>query len=160
MPNTNKLKLIGYWNNFYSNRWVHPRILIDFSWEVKNRTKIINYLQKAMVYSISFGTSPNRFFRGPNMIGDSEYTDGTWVWPSGLASYVELYHIRLPDEFIQHLQQQQFKPCVDDNTIDLPWYEKIDSVEVDLTYWEEWCKKEKKKLNFFKRVILNISFSL
>lgn len=30
-------------------------------------------------------------------------TDGTWVWPSDLAHYVEKHGVRVPDEFMEHM---------------------------------------------------------
>ncbi|MFT5048691.1 MAG: hypothetical protein ACI8QZ_000078 [Chlamydiales bacterium] len=33
-------------------------------------------------------------------MGSRCLTDGEWVWPEGLAHYVEAHHVRLPDEFL------------------------------------------------------------
>ena len=34
--------------------------------------------------------------------GYAEYSDGTYIWPSGLAHYVDQHDVRLPDEFVRH----------------------------------------------------------
>jgi hypothetical protein len=31
-------------------------------------------------------------------------TDGRWVWPRDLAYYVGEYHVRLPQEFVEHMR--------------------------------------------------------
>ena len=155
-----KLIMIGYWNSLSVGKWVHPRVLIDENWEVDNRDKIISYLDNGMLYSCSFGFSPNRFFKGPKNMGDHEKTDGVWVWPSGLSDYVETYKIRLPDSFIDHMKKRNFIPATNKDEKDKPWFENEHDKELDFSYWEQWCKSEKKKLNFLKRCILNFSHTL
>ena len=34
--------------------------------------------------------------------GSLELTDGTYVWPEGLAHYVEQHGVKLPGEFLEH----------------------------------------------------------
>ena len=36
-------------------------------------------------------------------------TDGTWVWPGVLPYYVAVYHLRLPECFLQFAAKQQWK---------------------------------------------------
>jgi hypothetical protein len=36
-------------------------------------------------------------------------TDGTWVWPGVLTYYVALYHLRLPDRFLQFAEEHAWK---------------------------------------------------
>lgn len=37
-------------------------------------------------------------------------TDGEWMWPADLAYYVETYHVRLPQDFIEHIASQGWEP--------------------------------------------------
>lgn len=37
-------------------------------------------------------------------------TDGAWIWPADLAYYVERYHVRLPEEFVQHAAARGWTP--------------------------------------------------
>jgi hypothetical protein len=37
-------------------------------------------------------------------------TDGTWVWPGDLAYYVHRYGATLPDEFVRHMESQDWLP--------------------------------------------------
>ena len=36
-------------------------------------------------------------------MGDSDLTDGTWVWPEGLVHYVDAHRLPLPKEFVDHV---------------------------------------------------------
>lgn len=53
-------------------------------------------------------------------------SDGSWVWPSDLAYYVAKYHVRLPEEFLDHVQQNQLK---------MP--EKIHAEEIAQQLWQK-----------------------
>jgi hypothetical protein len=35
-----------------------------------------------------------------SMMGDSDLTDGIWVWPQGLVHYVDAHQLALPKQFI------------------------------------------------------------
>jgi hypothetical protein len=35
-------------------------------------------------------------------------SDNTWVWRNDLAFYVRKYHLRLPEEFVQHARSKDF----------------------------------------------------
>lgn len=37
-------------------------------------------------------------------------TDGEWNWPADLAYYVERYHVRLPEEFVEHVASRDWSP--------------------------------------------------
>jgi len=39
-------------------------------------------------------------------LGRSDMTDGVYVWPEGLAHYVEHHNVRLPHQFVQHVLSQ------------------------------------------------------
>jgi hypothetical protein len=41
-------------------------------------------------------------------MGSYDFTDGVWVWPEGLSHYVEIHCVRLPAEFIDHLERRGF----------------------------------------------------
>jgi hypothetical protein len=38
------------------------------------------------------------------------YTDGCWLWPQCLAEYVRRYHFALPDEFVRHMEHNNWAP--------------------------------------------------
>ena len=57
-------------------------------------------------------------------MGASEFTDGTWAWPEGLAHFVENYDVQLPDEFVRHalspLERMVPNPWIQSHTSALP----------------------------------------
>lgn len=38
------------------------------------------------------------------------YTDGVYLWRLDIAHYVEKYHLRLPQDFIQHMARRNWQP--------------------------------------------------
>ena len=67
-------------------------------------------------------------------MGVYDLTDGVWVWPQGLHHYVSEHNIRLPEKFIQTMEQNDFQ--VPDLEIDFN-----DIVEMNFTFWINWCRK-------------------
>lgn len=72
--------------------------------------KIVTYLRQGEV----IGLYPDRslsldVLSPPGRLGAEErvtaiQSDGVWAWWGALAYYVERYHVRLPEEFIQHAE--------------------------------------------------------
>jgi len=46
-------------------------------------------------------------------MGCTEFYDGVWVWPEGLAHYVECHSVLLPDEFIQTMRSHSWRDQAD-----------------------------------------------
>jgi hypothetical protein len=44
-----------------------------------------------------------------SQMGSAEYNDGIWAWPEGLAHYVEMHLIALPDEFLTHVRVNDYE---------------------------------------------------
>ena len=42
-------------------------------------------------------------------MGDSDLYDGEWIWPTGLAHYVEFHTVRLPEEFIKTMARNSWR---------------------------------------------------
>lgn len=73
---------------------------------------IVTYLTAGTTYAVAAGPTLD-IFKHPaqHIIGPlSLYTDGTWLWPSDLAYYVQHYHVALPDKFITHMRAQHWTP--------------------------------------------------
>ncbi|NQU20851.1 MAG: hypothetical protein HQ567_06175 [Candidatus Nealsonbacteria bacterium] len=137
---TRSLELIGYWREVGSNTsWLHPRDLIDESWERDNKAKIVRYLKSGIRINEDLGFSHCRFSDGPpdEMMGDAELTDGVWLWPEGLAVYVERYHVKLPAEFVAHMRANDYRmrPESDPHT--------LANLPVSSSFWESWCNQNR-----------------
>lgn len=96
------LRAIGFWNDPNTpSGWPEIDALVDPGWDEDERDFIISYLKHGVLGRVHMGYSTCRVC-GKADNGDSEYSDGTYVWPSGLAHYVEGHAVRLPHEFVQH----------------------------------------------------------
>lgn len=74
--------------------------------------QIIHYLKtaKAWIATSSPGVD-DALDPTSRAIAPRQYlTDGRWEWPADLAYYVRRYHVRLPDEFIAHMERNNFEP--------------------------------------------------
>lgn len=61
------------------------------------------YFAAGTLFRTFTGHSPCRFCGIDN--GAIEYTDGTYVWPEGLAHYIHEHAVRLPDELVRHARE-------------------------------------------------------
>jgi hypothetical protein len=72
---------------------------------------------------------------GDYMNGFRDQSDGVWLWPEGLAHYVDKHGIRLPDEFVAHAASREFRPP--DPEPDPALY----CVVGQRDFWADWCRK-------------------
>ena len=75
-------------------------------------SKIINYLNNGKIFCIAPVLDESK-----GVIGSLEIlTDGEWIWPSDLSYYLQNYHIKLDEQFIDHIKKNNWKvPDVDIN---------------------------------------------
>jgi hypothetical protein len=94
------LRLIGYWDGpFTGEGWPDVRDFIDIDSDVEQRRAVAEYLRSGTAFAFAGGWSNCRVCDIRN--GTTELTDGLhFVWPEGLAHYVEEHAVRLPDEVL------------------------------------------------------------
>lgn len=88
-------------------------------WSEDEREDVTDYLRHGQVTRASMGYSPCRMCDKRDN-GCLELTDGTYVWPEGLAHCIAEHGVRLPQEFVQHVVRSQ---------------EALEAAEVDETWW-------------------------
>jgi hypothetical protein len=89
--------LIGYWLGPDAPGWPDVRTFVDPSPDSALRDRAVAYLLGGTVFAVAAGTSLCRICGQAN--GSAELTDGVrFVWPEGLAHYVEAHNVRLPAE--------------------------------------------------------------
>ena len=106
-----RLQYVGYWF-----RTLDPRHLVDPQWARDERSALIRYLTDGHTLAECLGSSYCRFKCGiaDSQTGCRDLTDGTWVWPEGLAHYVKAHNIMLPDELLAHARANGFEmPALD-----------------------------------------------
>jgi hypothetical protein len=146
--------LVGYWcDDGASESWIHPRHLVDASWESEDRNRIVGYLRSVAVVAIAMGYSHCRFRHGQpdEETGCCELSDGTWVWPEGLWVYVDRYKVRLPDAFVAHMKERDFIPPTDV----APLLVEEGTPMYNETFWRQWCAQERRKRpwSFLRRLV-------
>lgn len=134
---------IGYWEDYKSQdtTYMHPKYLVCQNWASDFKKELINYLQSGKTLISFGGYSYCRFSDGPedNKMGSSDLTDGFWVWPEGLAVYIEKFDVMLPENFVEYARQHHFN---------IPGNLNIEKMENDLLkgkliynkqFWIDWC---------------------
>lgn len=110
------LRRLGYWQDEMSPEWPDPSDFIDPTWQGDERESVSSYLSQATVLFAALGASQCRICGRPN--GTLDLTDGVYLWPEGLAHYVDEHAVRLPNEFVTHVLRrlsELTEADVDDN---------------------------------------------
>lgn len=127
---------IGFWaQTIYDDPLVFPQEL-PLCKDAALRLKLVRYLNAGTVHEIYRGWSYCRYRCGISgeKMGDSELTDGTWVWPIGLAHYVDTHHVSLPPEFV--------------NTVmGLPTDPSLSKYTIPDGYWNAWSQQQRTQSN-------------
>lgn len=99
-----RLEAVGYWfNDLAPSSYPRPQRLVG-AWRRRDRTLVLAHLRSGVVFESYRAKSFCRFRCGvtPARMGHRDLTDGLWVWPEGLAHYVEAHSVRLPERFVAH----------------------------------------------------------
>jgi hypothetical protein len=128
------LELVGYWHAHEGDGLPHPQQLRQPRWEWRRRRRIVRYLLGGTEYLQYRGWSHCRF-GGLRPNGSRDLTDGTWVWPEGLAHYVRAHGVRLPDEFVAHMAAHDFRPPP-------PASPSLHSRDVSDDFWRQWAARQ------------------
>lgn len=127
--------MVGFWKSSLKD-------VPDFPLPMKaptptpDREQIADYLRNSYTVAADLGVSFCRFRNGPpnSEMGCRDKSDGTWLWPEGLAIYVSQFDIILPDCFLEHIRKNQYKiPAGLDN-------ERLDLRHWDRSFWVSWGK--------------------
>ena len=71
--------------------------------------KIYEYLSSGIILVTSPGVATDVIKPDVGEIGTiSAMTDGIWLWPSDLAYYVKKYGVKLPEEFIETMRNNNW----------------------------------------------------
>ena len=71
--------------------------------------KICTYLTSGVAIAVSPGVVHDVIDPDKGVAGSpTAFTDGTWVWPGDLAYYVKNYRLKLADEFVKTMQDNNW----------------------------------------------------
>lgn len=131
---------IGYWHSTYESGFPDPGNFVDSAWDKKERDGILRYLQSVypMPYA-AMGVSWCRFRCGVDHLGAGEFTDGKYVWPEGLAHYIDKHEVRLPKEVVEFMLLNKNPVAVngDNFEIDWTWWKKQKGFETAITTYND-----------------------
>lgn len=104
-----RLLSVGYWRSREQPELPDPAAYVDTAWGEEERGAALSYLRSAPSCMRFCGYSTCRICgqSGPEL-GDSDLTDGTWIWPQGLVHYLEQHALRPPEPFLAHLRNRRF----------------------------------------------------
>jgi hypothetical protein len=96
-----RLIRIGYWGDGTPGDYPDPRALIDYDVDSLERETVVDYLARGIAARPYLGVASCRICGMP--LGSLELSDGTYLWPEGLAHYVGEHRVRLPTAFVDHV---------------------------------------------------------
>ena len=129
------LKRIGYWTaGEQPPVYPHPARLVDPLWRCADRARIVAYLQSGLCIASALGHSWCRVcrMRGKEM-GSGEFSDGEWLWPEGLAHYIEAHQVRLPEPVVESMERRGWRVPAD--------LGPLDGNLVDESFWLTWASQ-------------------
>ena len=124
------MKAVGYWiRSAFDNEFIHPCEVAGMMSE-EDADFILPYLRSGVIAEQYRGFSWCRFHCGVehHKMGSRDLTDGTWVWPEGLAHYVEVHRVGLPAEFLKHVRSSPLR------------VEPVVGGQKDFGLWISWCR--------------------
>lgn len=95
-----QLVRIGYWRSDHSPDWPDVTAFVDPGWDEEERHATWMYFSRGTIARTYMGYSPCRLCGRQN--GSLEYTDGKYIWPEGVAHYIDDHAVRLPAEVVAH----------------------------------------------------------
>jgi hypothetical protein len=111
---------VGYWRERFSANWHreqdpdNPDYAVAFpglELPIPTPTKWVGHVKDMVVAHLKAGETIHRWKGWSNcricgcVNGTVCVTDGVWVWPVGLAHYVEEHNVGLPAEFVLHIDR-------------------------------------------------------
>jgi len=137
---------VGYWSDLYENG-VTPAYLCG-KYDSQTKDKIVRYLKSGIRGTEFLGYARCRFeceYSSTKDLGNTDMTDGSWMWPEGLSHYVEKHNLLLPPEFVSHMKDNNFNlPIIDPDFIKIyQGGENPLSIEVSSNekIWVAWLKE-------------------
>lgn len=92
--------VIGFWKDAAEPYWPDVHDFVDQTWDPAARAAVAARLRAGREVRQFRGHSTCRFCGLQN--GTAELSDGTYLWPEGLAHYISDHQVRLPQPSETH----------------------------------------------------------
>jgi hypothetical protein len=112
------LVLVGYWKSNEQPEWPDAHAFVDQDWDEDERMDTLRYFSSGTRVRQYRGYSRCRFCGEMN--GSAELTDGTYIWPEGLAHYLRDHDVRLPQVLVDHAARR--RETWEMNDVDRAWW--------------------------------------
>ena len=89
---------VGFWYSAYEPDLPKPEAGV---WDEEEKSAVVKYLKAGSEGDHYRGWSDCRVCGCMN--GSVDLTDGLYIWPQGLAHYIEEHSIKLPVEFVDYV---------------------------------------------------------
>ena len=121
---TTPRRAIGYWSDGSNGTPVlHPRDLVDPSWDEEEKETVVLHLMNGAAWQGYMGFAQCRICG--ELLGTQDMTDGTYVWPEKLEHYLVDHGVRLPHEFVLHIDS--YHAAIEEIDVDFSWWRKKSS---------------------------------
>ena len=99
---------VGIYKEFYNGEYELPSIRdAIYQDTVSNKRTLVSYLKKGKPFAAASAINKD-VLSGERIPGELlMLTDGVYEWRSDLVYYIEKYNLKLPDDFIKHVLDQQ-----------------------------------------------------
>lgn len=104
-----EIRSIGFWKGPLEPLLPNPADFVDISWDPAERDLVVRHLRSGCRMLQMMGSSWCRLC-GKRDNGAIELSDGYYLWPEGLAHYLEAHWVRLPREFVDHCRRYRSTP--------------------------------------------------
>ncbi len=92
--------------------------------------KVIEYLRTREPYMMSPGIYPHPFKKGEHLLGPYWYGDGKYYWDRDAWKYVLKYHVKLPQDFIEHVMSDEGTTFLENARKNKDsWYHQVEEIE-------------------------------
>ncbi|GAB5545061.1 MAG: hypothetical protein SangKO_048210 [Sandaracinaceae bacterium] len=131
-----KFRAIGYWreNGSFSDL-PDPRESIDPDWDPAERFDVGRYLRRGQVIAVSRGKAVCSLCG--EILDARTLADSDYAWPGGTAHYVEEHCVRLPEEFVSHVQARVAATADLTACIDFAWWRECEPLGTSHK-WLHW----------------------
>jgi hypothetical protein len=109
-----KLKVVGFFGDLPHGLPGRPTVAESASARpVEDEDRLVEYLREGHPFitstELAYDVIADPDQQGHPIAHLVILTDGAWVWPADLPHYLERYHVRLPQEFLDHAARMDWR---------------------------------------------------
>jgi len=119
---------LGEWRNLLRPEYPDVACFVDAAWPEAERRAVVQYLRQGRPLHCWMGME-NCLLGCEQYLPITGCTDGTYYWSESITHYLTQHAVRLPTEFIAHIQQHPTFPEAAAAAVD-------ERTQADYTWWK------------------------